>query len=321
MENIENHPKIDLVLLINKLDNNITYIQDDYISGDETKIFAEYKEKFFIDFFLKEDGNPIKIATYKYVLCDKPKAIIIFFHGLCGALKSSGFLAKSLAEDDFMVVGFEYRGHGKSEGRKHFFTSIEQIIDDCVEFVELMRKTFPNLPVILGGSSFGGLISYHLSLKYTEKFLGVFIFNPALKALEGWFMKSLAAIVGSIIPGYIVPSQSSKSNITKNKYVIEKSERKNKQWGTPISTLKAVLNGMKKCEETFHLYKSNIIVFMGGKDTIIDSKIAFNFILNAKSVEKKLYFYQNLYHNVLLEVEIYDIIFRLKEWLNKLFYK
>ena len=60
---------------------------------------------------------------------------------------------------------------------------------------------------------------------------------------------------------------------------------------------------------------------MGGKDTIIDSKIAFNFILNAKSVEKKLYFYQNLYHNVLLEVEIYDIIFRLKEWLNKLFYK
>ena len=143
--NNEEKARIELINLINGLDKNIIYIQDDYIKGDETLIFAEYIEKNFINFFVEEDGNKIKMATYKYVLTDSPKAMIIYFHGLTGALKSSGFLAKCLAEEGYMVVGFEFRGHGKSEGKRHYFTSTEYILQDALEFVNLMIKTFPYL--------------------------------------------------------------------------------------------------------------------------------------------------------------------------------
>ena len=144
------------------------------------------------------------------------------------------------------------------------------------------------------------------------------MFAPALKPLQGFFLKSLANIVGSVVPNWVIPSRSSKGLVTKNKYAIENSEKKARKKGTPASTLKSVLQGMSQCEETFHLYNSNVIVFMGGMDKVINSNIAFTFIQNAKSINKKLYFYQNLYHNVLLEEEIYDIIKKLKEWLNTL---
>ena len=318
MEKESSIKSLSIGTFIDGLNKNITYIDDDHLKGDESQIFAKYKERNFINFFLIEDGKKIKMATYKYVLTKSPKAIIIFFHGLSGTMKTSGYLAKSLAEEGFLFVGYDFRGHGKSEGKKMYFESSEQIVNDSLEFIELMIKLYPNLPLIIGGNSFGGYISYQLSLRYKDKFKGVFLFAPALKPLQGWFIRSVAYIVGSIMPFIVLTNNSNKNQVTKNKFAIEKNDKKNKKKSTPISTLKAVLKGMSECEETFHLYESNVIVFMGGMDKVVNSNVTFNFILNSKSVKKKLYYYKNLYHNVLLEVEIYDIIVKLKDWLNSL---
>lgn len=298
------------------INENIEVITDNFIRGDPSLIFEEYKEENIFEFDLEEDGSKIKMATYRYVLTESPKALIIFFHGLCGNMKTSAYLARKLAEDGYVVVGYDYRGHGKSEGRRVFFSSSEQIIEDSLSFVNLMTKFYPNLNVFLGGISFGGFISFQISLNFPERFKGIILLAPALKPLQGCLMKSLASFVGYLFPKLYFTGKKGKTNVTKNQFAIEESLKANRKKSVPASTLKAVLNGISKCEENFQNYISNVLVFMGGKDKVINANGAFDFIIKAKSKVKKLYYYENLYHNVLLEEEIYDIIIKIKEWIK-----
>jgi len=142
------------------VNDNIEIINDNFIKGDPSLIFEEYKENNVFEFHLEEDGNRIKIETYRYVSTESPKALVIFFHGLCGNMKTSAFLAKALAEDGFLVVGYDYRGHGKSEGKRVFFSCSEQVIEDSLNFVNLVTKIYPNLQFFFGGFFFEGFISY-----------------------------------------------------------------------------------------------------------------------------------------------------------------
>jgi alpha-beta hydrolase superfamily lysophospholipase len=299
------------------VNDNIEIINDNFIKGDPSLIFEEYKENNVFEFHLEVDGIRLKIETYRYVSTESPKALVIFFHGLCGNMKTSAFLAKALAEDGFLVVGYDYRGHGKSEGKRVFFSCSEQVIEDSLNFVNLVTKIYPNLSVFLGGISFGGFISYQLSLKYPDRFKSVIMLAPALKPIQGCFMKSLASLVGSLFPKLYFSGKKGKSNVTKNVYAIEESLKANRKKSVPASTLKAVLNGISKCEESFGNYTTDVLIFMGGKDKVISAKGAFDFITRAQSKEKKLYYYENLYHNILLEEEIYDIIVKIKEWMKK----
>ena len=62
-----------------------------------------------------QDKKPIKLKTYRYQ-AEKPKGVIIYFHTIGYHIGMSANLAKGLALNGFTFVGYDQRGHGKSEG-------------------------------------------------------------------------------------------------------------------------------------------------------------------------------------------------------------
>ncbi len=78
-------------------------------------------------------------------------------------------LAKHLAEIDISCYLMDPRGHGLSEGRRGDTPSKEAIWQDMADWIELVRKEQPGLPIMLSGHSItAGLVLNFLSSPYYQ---------------------------------------------------------------------------------------------------------------------------------------------------------
>lgn len=95
----------------------ISFVQEQ--KQGEPKPFPDVTKKFpdldFIELVGQQDKKPIKLATYRYPV-DKPKGIVVFFHSICLHMGITINIAEELAKNRFMFVGYDQRGHGRSEG-------------------------------------------------------------------------------------------------------------------------------------------------------------------------------------------------------------
>lgn len=126
----------------------------------------------WIEFSVEEKKNkPIKLATYRYPAQKEPIiAAVVMFHGLNSYMGHGAHIAHELSLYGIVTVGFDHRGFGRSEGIPGFADSLDQHLQDSIQFVELMKQIYKKLPMFCMGLSMGGMTSYYLTLKYREMF-------------------------------------------------------------------------------------------------------------------------------------------------------
>jgi acylglycerol lipase len=74
---------------------------------------------------VQQDGKGIRLQTYRQ---DPPagvpvRGLLILLHGLNSHMNHGGHLAHELAAGGILVVGFDYRGFGKSQGARGWIES------------------------------------------------------------------------------------------------------------------------------------------------------------------------------------------------------
>lgn len=74
------------------------------------------------------------MATYRYP-AEKIKGVVIFFHTMILYTGVSANVAKNLAANGFTFVGYDQRGHGRSEGEKGYLDDYKLVLKDAVAFV------------------------------------------------------------------------------------------------------------------------------------------------------------------------------------------
>ena len=88
------------------------------------------------------------------------------FHGLNSYIGHGAHLAHTMADKGYVVVGFDHRGFGRSPGKPGKVISLEQHLQDAIQFVALMKKDYGDLPFFCAGLSMGGMTTYYLTLRY-----------------------------------------------------------------------------------------------------------------------------------------------------------
>ena len=86
-----------------------------------------------------QDGKAIKLTTYRYP-AEKTKGVVISFHTMVLYTGISSNVAKTLASNGFTFVGYEQRGHGRSEGEKGYLDDHKLILQDAVTFISSIFK-------------------------------------------------------------------------------------------------------------------------------------------------------------------------------------
>jgi acylglycerol lipase len=129
-----------------------------------------------------QDKAQIKLTTYRYP-AQNTKGVVIFFHSLGYHMGVFANLAKYLASNGYTFVGYDQRGHGKSEGERGYFDDYKLIMKDANNFIGAIFKTYPNVPVFLMAHGMGCLLSIVFSQEFKEfKFAGLILGGQLLKS-------------------------------------------------------------------------------------------------------------------------------------------
>ena len=125
------------------------------------------------NYFENKDNQRI---YYQYWLPENdPKRILLISHGLnehCGRYQH---LAEYFTEKGYGVYGFDHIGHGKSDGTRSFVKDFPTFTDPILIALDIIRTTYPDVPVFLVGHSLGGLIGAKFLIDYQDKISGAIL--------------------------------------------------------------------------------------------------------------------------------------------------
>jgi alpha-beta hydrolase superfamily lysophospholipase len=125
---------------------------------------------------------------------ESPIAVINMVHGLGEHSGRYTQWAENFAKEGYAFLAFDYRGHGKSQGKKGHVEKYEKLLDDIDVMFAESHKLFPGIPSVLYGHSLGGNLAINYvqqrkdipdALIVTSPFLKHSTEPPAIKLLMG----------------------------------------------------------------------------------------------------------------------------------------
>ena len=142
-----------------------------YIHRDITFPSSDGKNTIHAELFVPSDNNI--------------KGVVQIAHGMMDYIGRYKGMADVLCKAGYALAGNDHLGHGDSVATPEdygFFASkggYDYVIDDVKKMNDLIRKEFPDVPVVLLGHSMGSFISRLYAVKYSGSIDGLIIHGTA----------------------------------------------------------------------------------------------------------------------------------------------
>jgi len=151
------------------------------------------------------------------------KAVVCLVHGIGEHTSRYLKVAEAFTKEGYALFGADLRGHGRSQGPRGHFPSIEVVLQDIDLLLEEARNCYPGMPLILYGHSMGGILVLHYGLKRKPEVKGVIATSPSLHtALEKQPIKVMAAkVMGALMPSVTLPSGLDSNSISHDSEVVK----------------------------------------------------------------------------------------------------
>ncbi|CAI5503265.1 unnamed protein product [Closterium sp. Naga37s-1] len=154
------------------------------------------------------NSRNIRLYTQSWLPADrKPLALLFFCHGYASSCSwMMQLTAARFASEGFAVFGVDYEGHGKSDGLRCSFRSVEHLVDDCCAFFASVKakSDFAGLPSFVYGESLGGAITMTVALRNPDSWTGLVMVSPMLRIKEelqpSWAALQALRVLATIIP-------------------------------------------------------------------------------------------------------------------------
>lgn len=153
----------------------------------------------------------------------EPKAVVCLIHGLGEHCGRYAHVAESLEQAGYAMLGFDLRGHGKSDGKRGHTPSTETYLQDIDRLLEEAEKWFPGAPRFLYGHSLGGILVLNYALNRDADLAGVIATGPVLRtSLEEQTGKVfLAKTFATLLPSFDMPSGLNPQDISRDPEIVQ----------------------------------------------------------------------------------------------------
>ncbi len=145
----------------------VVLIQDKFIFKPE-KLALDFEYKFNVPFkelnFEIEEGVTINGLHF---YCDNPKGLILYFHGNSRSIKGWAKYAKDFYRYQYDVVLVDYRGFGKSTGKR----SEKNMLNDMRIVYNTLLKRVPENHMIIYGRSLGSGFATKIASEHKPRYL------------------------------------------------------------------------------------------------------------------------------------------------------
>lgn len=261
-------------------------------------------------YVLSYDGTKLYL---KKDIPDNPKALIIIVHGLCEHSDRYDYTAQKLYNYNYGVYRFDHRGHGRSEGKKVFYSNFNEIIDDVNHIVDLVKNKYKNLPVFLLGHSMGGFAVTSFGGKYPGKVRGIISSGALTRDNQGL----IEGIPKNLPLDKYLPNELG-DGVCSDKTVVE-AYSKDPLVEKEISAglFYALSNGIKWLKENSDKFSDSILMLHGANDGLVKEKDTRDFFGDISSEDKSMIIYPFVMHEILNEKIKDEILEEINRWIKK----
>lgn len=175
--------------------------------------------------WISKDG--LQFYAHTWQPDSQPKAVITLVHGFGEHCVRYTPYFEFFIASGFAILGFDLRGHGKTEGKRGTIESYNALMDDIEIAVNKSNEFFPEIPQFLYGHSMGGNLSLNYLIKKQPNIKGGIITSPwlALTDEPNFILKGLVSLLKNIIPNTTIDSGLKTEHISTVKGEIEKYEK------------------------------------------------------------------------------------------------
>lgn len=269
------------------------------------------------DFHLKA-GDGIQL----YGQCwdaENPKAAVCLVHGMGEHSGRYAHVAGFFNKNNYSLVCFDQRGHGKSGGKRGHTPSYDLLMEDISLLLHQADSFYPLIPKFLYGHSMGGNLVLNYVLRKRPDLAGVISSSPWLRlAFEPPSVKViLAKMLNGVMPSLTQSSNLDVTAISRDAAVVS-AYKNDRLVHDKISTnmfLSVHESGLWALEHA-HEFSLPLLLFHGTADRLTSYKASEEFSKKMKSnISLKLW--HDLYHephNEPQKQEVFDLI---RNWMEK----
>jgi alpha-beta hydrolase superfamily lysophospholipase len=249
-----------------------------------------------------------------------PRGTVAVLHG--GGDHSGRYagITRALVRAGFTVALLDFRGHGRSAGRRWYVSSFTDYLDDLDAFMARVRESDGGGAPFVCAHSQGALIAIRWALASRRDVSGFVLTSPYLRlALKPPPLKLLTAqVVGRVIPWLPVSTGLRVIDLT--------SDPEMQRWTdtdplygrvtTPAwfnASLRAQEEAMARAAE----FDYPLLVLAAGADRIADAAASRRFVEVARSADKELRVYERMQHEIFNERDRDRAIADATAWLTE----
>lgn len=258
---------------------------------------------------------------YESLIPDSPKAHVAVVHGYREHLGRWRWVMQQLADKGFAAHAFDYRGHGRADGKRAHCERFPQYVSDLDVFWSRVTGQAEGKKTFLLGHSHGGLISamWAASRHKQEGVAGIVLSAPYLRlAFKPPRLKVLASrLIGQVIPWMPVPQALIAEELTRDpeaqKRVMEDPlyiHTVTPRWFT--ESTKAQLEVLKSGPSI----EAPVFAFTGSKDPVASPLAVRAFFETLGSRDKKFREYPDRVHEPLNDLGKEEVMNDVCAWLG-----
>lgn len=276
------------------------------------------------DYFVNSSGLRLFYRSFEPESQDIQR-IIIGCHGMAGDGEYYVLFADQIVEQTgtaFYIM--DYRGHGRSGGKKGDITDFQLYIDDLKEFIEFIQKKHPDKPFFIMGESMGGIVSINYMVQNPDLMRGIIEFAPAVRVAMGSFsildaFKAVYYVLVYLVnPGKCVVSVKGREDTGVKNKIHQQYDNTNPYHLDAVSPryLLQLNKFSKRSYRAGDKITAPIIIFQGEDDKAVSPEGVKKFFQTIESKDKELILIPEAFHAVFTEPTASGIWDKVKEWLN-----
>ena len=250
----------------------------------------------------------------------KVKAVVALVHGLGEHIGRYDHVAEAFGKAGYAMVGFDQRGHGKSDGIRGFENSYDAIMDDIAQNIQNAKDRYPGLPVFLYGHSLGGNLVLFFALTRKPELKGVIATAPGLATATPLAPALLAMtkILYRLGPSMKIKNGLDLTGLSRDPEVAEKyiADPLVHPFISPRLALD-MLNAGKYSVEHAAEFPLPLLLMQGTADRLVSPKKTKEFALAAPLSKITYREWDGFYHELHNEPEKADVIKVMTGWMDQ----
>lgn len=247
---------------------------------------------------------------------DGRRGTVLLVHGLGEHGGRYAPVAAWFAARGFRCIGYDHRGHGRSDGARGVIPSDAALRDDLGEVVDALRPR--EVPFVLLGHSMGGAVVADFVARRVRAADLVILSSPAMRARLSAFQRLQLAVGLRLMPDLALGNGIDPTAIAHDAATVQ-AYRDDPLVHDRVSArlAKAILEAGASAIAAAAKWDTATLLLYGGADRIVDPAGSDAFAAAAPGEVVASTRFDGLYHEILNEGELAAPVYaRLEQWLD-----